>query len=131
MYKSATEIQNNICLNVNIVLLIQANNPSSNDYLHLASNVPESEDDECIRHDEVIGCTAKIVLLGISAILELAHTSDKGVIPFPWRLTYYVQLRLGFILVKNNMLVKTTYSVNAAEKIYTKIRAILYQWLRR
>jgi hypothetical protein len=48
----------------------------------LAANEPESEDDESIRHDEVICCTAKNVLLSISAILELAHTSDKGVIPY-------------------------------------------------
>jgi hypothetical protein len=48
----------------------------------LAANEAESEDDESIRHDEVISCTAKNVLLSISAILELAHTSDKGVIPY-------------------------------------------------
>jgi hypothetical protein len=49
---------------------------------------------------------AKNVLLSISAILELAHTSDIRVLyPIPWRLHYYVQLILGFILVKRNMLV--------------------------
>ncbi len=82
MYKSSTEIQNNIFLNVNIVSLKQDNYYYSNDDLHLAVNEPESEDDESIPHDEVIGCTAKNVSLSISAILELAHTSDKGVIPY-------------------------------------------------
>jgi hypothetical protein len=80
MYKSATEIQNNIFLNVNIVSLKQDNDFSSNDDLHLAANEHESDDDESIPHDEVICCKAKNVLLSISAILELAHTSDKGVI---------------------------------------------------
>jgi hypothetical protein len=82
MYKSATEIRNNIFLNVNIVSLKQDNFSSSIDGLHLAANEPESEDDENIHHDEVICHTAKNVSLSISAILELAHTSDKGVIPY-------------------------------------------------
>jgi hypothetical protein len=82
IYKSVTEIQNNIFLNVNIVSLKQDNYSSSNDELHFAANEPENEDDESILHDEVIGCTAKNVLLSISAILELAHTSDKGVLPY-------------------------------------------------
>jgi hypothetical protein len=67
---------------MNIVSLKQDNYYSSNDDLHLAANEPESEDDESIRHDEVIGRMAKNVSLSISAILELAHTSDKGVIPY-------------------------------------------------
>ncbi len=67
---------------MNIVSLKQDNYSSSNDDLHLAANEPESEDDESILHDEVIGCTAKNVLLSRSAIIELAHTSDKGVIPY-------------------------------------------------
>jgi hypothetical protein len=67
---------------VNIVSLKQDNNPSSNDDLHLAANKPESEYGESILSDEVIGRTAKNVSLSISAILELAHTSDKGVIPY-------------------------------------------------
>jgi hypothetical protein len=82
MYKSATEIQNNIFLNVKIVSLKQDNSSSSNDDLHLAANELGSEDDESILHDEVIGCMAKNVSLSISAILEQAHTSDKGVIPY-------------------------------------------------
>ncbi len=65
---------------MNIGSLIQANDSSSNDDLHVAANEPDSEDDESIRHDEVICHTAKNALLSISAILELAHTSDKGVI---------------------------------------------------
>ncbi len=65
MYKSATEIRNSIFLNVNIVLLIQANASSSNDDLHLAASEPESEDDESIRHDKVICCMAKNVSLSI------------------------------------------------------------------
>jgi hypothetical protein len=44
MYKSATEIRNNIFLNVNIVSLKQSNYSPSNDDLHLAANEPESED---------------------------------------------------------------------------------------
>ncbi len=67
---------------MNIVSLKQGNYSSSNDDLHLATNEPESEDDENIHHDEVICRTAKNVSLSISAILELAHTSDKGVIPY-------------------------------------------------
>jgi hypothetical protein len=82
MYKSATEISNKIILNVNIVTLIQNNDYSSHDDLHLVANEPDSDNDESIRHDEVICCTAKNVLLSISAILELARISDKGVIPF-------------------------------------------------
>jgi hypothetical protein len=65
---------------VNIVSLKQDIYSSSND--DLAANEPESEDDDSISHDEVICCTAKNVSLSISAILELAHTSDKGVIPY-------------------------------------------------
>ncbi len=82
MYESAIEIRNNIFLNVNIVSLKQDNDSSSNDDLHLASNEHKSDDDESILHDEVICCKAKNVSLSISAILELAHTSDKGVIPY-------------------------------------------------
>ncbi len=81
MYKSATEISNKIILNVNATL-IQNNDSASDDDLHLAANEPDSDDDESIRHNEVICCTVKNVLLSISAILELAHISDKGVIPF-------------------------------------------------
>ena len=55
---------------------------SSNNDLHLAANEHESDDDESILHDEVIGQKATYVLLSISAILELARTSDKGVIPY-------------------------------------------------
>jgi hypothetical protein len=62
--------------------LKQDNSSSSNDDLHLAANESESEDDESIHHDEVICCMAKNVSLSISAILELAHTSDMGVIPY-------------------------------------------------
>jgi hypothetical protein len=69
MYKSATQIQNNIFLNVDIVSLKQGNDSSSNDELHLAENKHESDDDESILHDEVICCKAKNVSLSISAIL--------------------------------------------------------------
>jgi hypothetical protein len=48
----------------------------------LAANENDSENDESILHDEVICHTAKNVSLSISAILEVAHTSDKGVIPY-------------------------------------------------
>jgi hypothetical protein len=82
MYKSAKENFNNIYLNVNIVSLKQDNYSSSNDDLHLAANEHKSDDDESILHDEVICWKAKNVSLSISAILELAHTSDKGVIPY-------------------------------------------------
>jgi hypothetical protein len=87
MYKSATEIQNNIVLNVNIVSLIQANDSSPNDDLYLAANESDSH--------EVICCTAKNVSLSIPAILELAHTSDKGVIPYSLEaaLIYSSQIR--------------------------------------
>jgi hypothetical protein len=67
---------------VNIVSLKQDNYSSSNDDLHLAAKEHESDDDESIPHDEVIRRKAKNVLLSISAILELAHTSDKGLIPY-------------------------------------------------
>ncbi len=67
---------------MNIVSLNQDNYSSSNDGLHLTANEHESDDDESILHDKVIPCKAKNVLLSISAILELAHTSDKGVIPY-------------------------------------------------
>jgi hypothetical protein len=66
---------------VSIVSLKQDINSSSNDDLHLAANGPETEDDETICHDEVICCMAKNVSLSISVILELAHKSDKSVIP--------------------------------------------------
>jgi hypothetical protein len=82
MYKSATEFRNNIFLNVNIVSLKQDNDSSSNDNLHLAANENESDDDESILHDQVICHKAKNMLLSISAILELTHTSDKGIIPY-------------------------------------------------
>jgi hypothetical protein len=81
MYKSAKEIPKNIFLNVNIVSLKQDNYSSSNDDLHLAANEHESDNDESILHDEVICCKAKNVLLSITAILEQAKTSNKGVIP--------------------------------------------------
>ncbi len=63
MYKSATEIQNSIFLNVNIVSLIQTKDSSSNDDSHLAANEPESEDDESILHDVVICCMSKNVFV--------------------------------------------------------------------
>jgi hypothetical protein len=67
---------------VNIVSLKQDNDSSSSDDLFLAANEHESDDDESILHDEASCCKAKNVLLSISAILELAHTCDKGVIPY-------------------------------------------------
>ena len=67
---------------MNVVSPKQDNHSPSNDDLHLAANELGSEDDESILHDEVIGCMAKNVSLSISAILEQAHTSDKGVIPY-------------------------------------------------
>jgi hypothetical protein len=67
---------------VNILSLKQDNDSSSNDDLLLAANEPDSDDDESVLHDEVICRTAKNLLLSISAILELAHTSDKGVTPY-------------------------------------------------
>ncbi len=67
---------------MNIVPLKQDNDSSSNDDLRLAANEHESDDDESKLHDEVICHKAKNVSLSISAILELAHTSDKGVIPY-------------------------------------------------
>jgi hypothetical protein len=112
---------------VNIVSLKQDNDSSSNNDLHLAANEHESDDDESILHDELICCKAKNVLLRISAIIELAHPSDKGVIPYSLEAALLCsELRLGFILVKKNMLVNMTHSVNAVEKIYTKMRAIFY-----
>jgi hypothetical protein len=48
---------------VNIISLKQDNNSSSNNDLHLAANESESDDDESIRHDEVICRTAKSVSL--------------------------------------------------------------------
>ncbi len=57
------EIWNNVFLNVNIISLKQDNNSSSNNDLHLAANESESDDDESIRHDEVICRTAKSVSL--------------------------------------------------------------------
>ncbi len=71
-------------LNVNIVSLKQDNYSSSNDDLHLAANEHERDDDERILYDEVIRYKAKNLLLSISAILELAHTSDNGVIHNSW-----------------------------------------------
>jgi hypothetical protein len=67
---------------VNIVSLKQDNYSSSNDDLHLAANERESDDDERILYDEVICYKAKKMLLSISAILDLAHTSDNGVIHY-------------------------------------------------
>jgi hypothetical protein len=67
---------------VNIVSLVQVNDSSSNDDLHLAANEPDSEDEESIHHDEVICCMAKNVSLSISAIIELAHRSEEAVIPY-------------------------------------------------
>ncbi len=67
---------------MNIVSLKQDNDSSSNDDLHFATNEHESDDDESILHDEVIHCKAESVSLSTSAILELAHTSYKDVIPY-------------------------------------------------
>ncbi len=63
---------------MNIASLKQDNDSTSNEGLHLSANEPDSDDDESILHNEAICCTAKNMLLSISAILELAHTSDKG-----------------------------------------------------
>ncbi len=67
---------------MNIISLRQDNDSFSNDDLHLTANKPDSDYDESIPHDEVICCMAKNVSLSISAILEQAHTSDKGVVPY-------------------------------------------------
>ncbi len=67
---------------MNIVSLKQENDSSSYDDLHLAANESDSDDDESILHDEVICPMAKNVSLSIPAILELAYTSDKGVMPY-------------------------------------------------
>ncbi len=105
MYKSAKEIQNNIFLNVNIVTLKQDNSSSSNDGLHLAANEHErSDDDESILHDEVIPCKAKNVLLSISAILELAHTRDKGVIPYSLEAVLLCSAQIRFHTGENEYL---------------------------
>ncbi len=108
---------------MNIVSLKHDNDSSSNDDLHLAANEPDSDDDGSILHDKVICCTAKNVSLSISAILELSHTSDM-LYPIPRRLHYYIQLRLGFILVKKNMPVNMTYSVNAVENMTYSVNAV-------
>jgi hypothetical protein len=96
IYKSATEIQNNILLNVNIVSLKQDTNSSSNDDLHLAATEHESDDDESILHDEAICCKAKNVLLSIPALLELAHTSDNGVIPYSLEAALFSSAQIRF-----------------------------------
>ncbi len=81
---------------MNIVSLKQDNDSSSNDDLHLAANEHDSDDDESILHDEVICCTAKNVSLSISAILELAHTNDKGVIPYSLEAALLYSAQISF-----------------------------------
>ncbi len=100
MYKSTTGIQNNLFLNVNIVSLNQDNDSSSNDDLHLAANEQESDDDESILHDEVICCKAKNVSLSISAILDLAHTRNKGVILYSLEAALLCSAQIRFHTVK-------------------------------
>jgi hypothetical protein len=117
-------------LNVNIVSLKQDNYSSSNDDLHLAANEPESEDNESILHDELIGCMAKNVSLSISAILELAHTSDKGVIPYSLEAALLCLAQIRFHTGEKEYACKHDIFCECGAKINTKMIAILYQWLR-
>jgi hypothetical protein len=47
-------------------------------------------------NDEVICCMAKNVLLSISAILELAPASDKGVIPYSLEVALLCSAQIRF-----------------------------------
>jgi hypothetical protein len=130
MYKSVKEIRNNIFLNVNNVSLKQDNYSSSNDDLHSPANEHESDDDESILHDEVIRCKAKNVSLSISAVLDLAHASDKGVIPYSLEVALLCSAQMRFHTGDKEYACKYDTFCGCCGKIYTKMRAILYQWLR-
>jgi hypothetical protein len=127
MYKYAKKIQKNIFLNVNIVSLKQDNHSSFNDDFHLAANEPNRGDDESILHDEVICCKAKNVLLSISAVLELAHTSDKVVIPYSMEAALLCSAQMRFHTGKKEYACKYDIFCECCGKIHTKMRAILYQ----
>ncbi len=115
---------------MNILSLKQDNSSSSNDDLHLAANEHESDDEESILHDEVIHCKAKNVSLSISAILELAHTSDKGVIPYSLEAALLCSAQIRFHTDEKDYACKYDIFCECFGKIHSKMRAILYQLLR-
>ncbi len=115
---------------MNIVSLKQDNDSSSNDDLHLAANEHNSDDDKSILLDEVIFCTAKNVSLSISAILELAHTSDKGVIPYSLEAALLCSAQIRSHTGEKEYACKNDIFCECCRKNICKMRAILYQWLR-